>query len=60
MITPLGIISGAGIGISTILVCRLYRAATNSSDTFSSEVGLLSMDFHYQKDTVGSRSDFTK
>jgi hypothetical protein len=60
LITSLGSISGAGIGISTILVCRLYRAASNGSDTFANEVGLLSMDFHYEIDTEGSRSEFTK
>lgn len=59
-ITNLGTISGTGIGISTILVCRLFRAATDSRDTFSNSVGLLSMDFHYEIDTEGSRDPFLK
>lgn len=60
LITNLPVISGSGIDISTIIVCRLFRAATNGSDTFANEVGLLSMDFHYQIDTEGSRSEYTK
>ena len=59
-ITPLGKINGAGIEISTILVCRLYRAPDDSRDTFGDEVGLLSMDFHYQIDALGSRTEYTK
>jgi hypothetical protein len=60
LITSLGSISGSGIGISTILVCRLYRVPTDSRDTFANAVGLLSMDFHYEMDTEGSRSEYTK
>ena len=60
LITSLGTISGTGIEISTIIVCRLYRATGDSNDTFGNEVGLLSMDFHYQIDTEGSRSEYVK
>ena len=60
LITSLPVISGANIDISTVIVCRLYRATGDSNDTFANEVGLLSMDFHYQIDTEGSRSEFTK
>lgn len=60
LITSFGNISGSGLGISTVLICRLYRAATNGSDTFANEVGLLGIDIHYEKDTEGSRTEFTK
>jgi hypothetical protein len=60
LITSLGTISGASLGISSVLVCRVYRAVANASDTFSNEVGILGIDFHYQKDTEGSRTEFTK
>lgn len=60
LITPLGAISGAGVDISTIIVCRLFRQVTNTNDTFANEVGLLSMDFHYEIDGVGSHSAFVK
>jgi hypothetical protein len=60
LITSLGAISGTGLGISTVLVCRLFRATSNVSDTFANEVGLLGIDFHIEKDTEGSRSEFSK
>jgi hypothetical protein len=60
LITALGTISGSGLGISSILVCRLYRAATNGSDTFANETGLLGFDIHYEQDTQGSRQEFIK
>lgn len=60
LITSLGSIPGTGIGISTIIICRLYRAASNGSDTFANDVGLLSMDFHYEIDTEGSRNEYIK
>lgn len=53
-------ISGTGIGISTVLVCRLFRATGNSGDTFGNEVGLLGFDVHYQSDTFGSRTEYSK
>ncbi len=64
LITSLGdIVSGSSpndIGISTILICRLFRKAADVSDTFDDPVGFLGFDIHYEKDTDGSRSDFTK
>jgi hypothetical protein len=60
LITPLGTIPSTGLGISTILVCRVFRAAANGSDTFDNETGLLGIDFHFQKDTEGSRSEYSK
>ncbi len=60
LITALGSISGSGVGISTVFVCRVYRKAADAADTFGNSVGLLGIDFHIEKDTYGSRSDFTK
>lgn len=60
IITPLGTINGTGLGISTIIICRLYRATGDANDTFANETGLLGMDFHYEKDTEGSRREFIK
>lgn len=60
LITAFPAISGNGIEISTILVCRLYRAATDSRDTFAQTVGLLGFDIHYESDTQGSRTEYTK
>lgn len=61
-ITSLGTIPGTGLEISVILVCRLSRNATGTSttDTFADDAGLLSIDFHYEMDTNGSRNVFAK
>lgn len=53
-------ISGAGLGISTVLVCRLFRAVAESHDTYNNLAYLLGFDFHYQIDTEGSRTEFSK
>lgn len=61
-ITPLAAagLDGVGKKISSILICRIWRNSSNAVDTYTDEAGLLSLDFHFQIDTVGSRSDFTK
>ncbi|MHC1733886.1 MAG: hypothetical protein AB9888_17885 [Bacteroidales bacterium] len=60
LISPFTYVSGAGLGISSILVCRLYREVGNTSDTFPNAVGLLGFDLHYEQDTQGSRDQWTK
>jgi hypothetical protein len=41
LISPFSPVSGAGLGISSVLVCRLFRAAGNAAATFPNTVGLL-------------------
>lgn len=60
LITSLGQIPSTGLGISTILVCRLYRNAINPADDFGNPAGLLGFDIHFEKDTNGSREVFDK
>lgn len=60
LITSFGAMSGTNLDISTILVCRLFRKAVDASDTYTDPVGLLGFDIHYEKDTQGSRTEFTK
>jgi len=60
LISPFSPVSGAGLGISSVLVCRLFRAAGNAADTFPNTVGLLGFDIHYEQDTQGSRDQWTK
>lgn len=55
-IGSLGTISGVGKKISSILVCRLFRATGG----YAGNALLLSVDFHIQKDTVGSASETSK
>ncbi len=60
--TPLGTISGSSpsLGFNTVIVCRLYRAINNGSDTFGNETGLLGFDLLYESDTQGSRYEYIK
>lgn len=52
---------GAGQGgISDILICRLFRNSADAADTSTGVAGLLYIDFHYEIDTLGSRSEFSK
>jgi hypothetical protein len=45
-------------GISGMLVCRLFRNATDATDdTYEADAGLLEIDFHYQMGSAGSRSE---
>lgn len=60
LITSFGTIPGTNLGISSILICRVFRLAGSGSDTFDNETGLLGVDFHYQMDTDGSRTEYTK
>lgn len=60
LISGFSSVSGAGIGISSVLVCRLFRATGDAADTFPNDVGLLGFDIHYEQDTQGSRNQWTK
>ncbi len=55
-------ISATGKKVSSILVCRIWRNADvgNASDTYAGDCGALSLDFHFQMDTFGSRGEYTK
>lgn len=48
-------IAGTGNKISSILFCRVARAAA-SSDNFTGGIYLLEWDAHFEVDTIGSRS----
>ncbi len=51
----LGQITGTGKTISSMLICRLFRDATdNGADTYTGDAGLLEFDFHYEVDRPGS------
>lgn len=45
-------------GISSMMVCRLFRNSSN--DTYTGDAGFLQFDIHYEKDTDGSREEFIK
>ena len=60
-LTPFSAISGTGKTISSMVVCRLFRDATNATyDTYANFAGLLSIDFHIECDSLGSHQEYTK
>lgn len=42
-------------GISSMLLCRIFRTPTYPLDTYTDTAGLLEVDFHYPIDKMGSR-----
>jgi hypothetical protein len=53
-------ISGAGKGISSVLLCSLSRLGNDGSDDYDEVIYAISADFHYQRDTNGSRLQTAK
>ena len=54
-------IDGTGLTISHMLICRLTRmSGSDANDTFTGNACFLEFDFHYQKDTMGSRNELSK
>ena len=54
-------ISGTGKTISSMLLCSLSRLGGDVEDTYNAkDAYLLEVDFHYQKDTLGSRTETVK
>ena len=49
-------IVGTGKEISSVLICRLTRVGTDELDTYASAVYLVALDFHIEKDRLGSRT----
>lgn len=45
-------------GLSSMLMCRLSR--NTITDTYADDAGLLQIDFHYEKNTLGSRQELLK
>ena len=59
-ITSLGTVIGTGNTLSSMLVCRIFRKATDDTDTYAADAGLLEIDFHFQIDSDGSRQEYIK
>lgn len=58
-LTPFSAISGTGKTISSMVMCRLFRDATNATyDTYSDFAGLLEIDFHIECDSLGSHQEY--
>ena len=61
-LTEFPAITGSNMGLSSMLVCRLFRDATavGLADTCPQDAGLHEIDFHFEMDTIGSDEEYTK
>jgi hypothetical protein len=53
-------ISGTGKKVSSVLICRIWRNSNNPNDLYGADAGLISLDFHLELDTFGSRLEYSK
>jgi hypothetical protein len=60
LISRFGTLDATGKTLSSMLICRVFRDAEDVGDTFTDFAGFLEFDFHYQKNTLGSRQEFVK
>ncbi len=58
--TEVDVIDGVGKDINSTLLCRVFRDASSGLDTFTSDALLLSVDFHFACNSVGSRNEQSK
>jgi hypothetical protein len=48
-------------GLSSMLICRVFRNATDGTDdTYDDDAGVLEFDFHYEIDSLGSHTPTVK
>jgi hypothetical protein len=59
-LTEFAEISMTGKTVSCIMLGRIFRNSSNAADTFTGTAGLVSIDAHYQLDSLGSSSELTK
>ncbi len=58
--SELGQIPGTGLGISSIIIGRIFRDPANGSDTYGADAFLLEVDFHFLNNTIGSTTEEVK
>jgi hypothetical protein len=59
-ITYIDTISGTGITNNSVLFGRIFRDATDSTDDYTDDAGLVSINFNMQVDTMGSAEEYQK
>jgi len=60
-VDPFTDIDGTGLRVSHMILCRLTRrSSSQAADTFTGSACFLEFDFHFQKNTIGSREEYTK
>lgn len=60
MISALPSIVNTNLGISSILRRRLYRVGTSAADTYDKSLFIHSFDLHYEADTLGTFTEYSK
>ena len=60
IITEFGKVAGAAAVIGSVLLCRVFRAASEIADTYADDAALIGTGIYYQKDTLGSANRGTK
>lgn len=55
-----GGIDGDGKTLSSMLICRIFRATSHADDNYTGKAGLLQIDFHIEYDADGSRELYVK
>lgn len=53
-------IDGTGMGISSMLLCKLQRRGSNALDTYTGAANFYEFDFHIEIDSVGSDEEYVK
>lgn len=55
-----GIDMSSYTGLSTMVICRLFRDANHGDDNYDNDAALFEFDLHYEIDTMGSWQEYTK
>jgi len=58
-LTELPNIDATGKTLSSMLLCRIFRQGDHVDDTYAGSAGLLEIDFHYQINRPGSRTEYS-
>jgi hypothetical protein len=53
-------INATDLAISSVILCRLFRDASNGNDTYNADAAAVSVDFHIEKDSSGSIAEYIK
>jgi hypothetical protein len=60
IITDIADIDMSLVGLSALIMARVYREAAHAEDTYPDNAALLEIDFHFQQDTIGSDQELLK
>jgi len=58
--TDIGILSGTGKTVSSMVACKLIRNVSHTDDDYAADAALLEVDFHFKVDSFGSDQESSK